>query len=186
MRRDVVAVVAAAGALLGAPAPRAGAQEGPQLRAGLAAVSQPVLLDTLARPFKVLGPRVTLLAHLVAAYDSLGIPIDFKDSGAGILVAERFSVRRELKKVRLSKYLDCGQGFNGLNANEYRITLVVAGWLHPATGDPKELRMAVVGSGMNMAGSNSQSVLCTSTGALEGVIVDIIRNRQRGLIPGGM
>ncbi|MFN8580155.1 MAG: hypothetical protein U0163_04145 [Gemmatimonadaceae bacterium] len=66
----------------------------------------------------------------------LGIPVDFKDSQAGILVAERFQVRRELKKVPLSRYFDCGQGMNGVNANIYRLTLVVASWITPLHGDP--------------------------------------------------
>ncbi len=153
-----------------------GAQgQGPGLRAGIAAVSQPVLMDSLAHPFKIMGERAAILGALVAAYDSLGIPMDFKDTKAGIVVAERFQVRRELKKVPLSKYLDCGQGFNGVNANVYRLTLVVASWISPTVGDPQEIQVAVAGSGQDMAGSNVQSVLCTSKGVLEEVLVNIAR-----------
>ncbi|MFN8571007.1 MAG: hypothetical protein U0132_03050 [Gemmatimonadaceae bacterium] len=176
MRAHILASLVAMGAVL--PFQVTPAQNtGPGLRAGIAAVSQPVLMDTLARPFKIMGERVAILGALVAAYDSLGIPMDFKDSKVGIVVAERFQVRSELKKVPLSKYLDCGQGFNGVNANVYRLTLVVASWITPQAGDPSEIQVAVAGSGQDMAGSNAQSVLCTSKGVLEEVLVNIARRR---------
>lgn len=150
---------------------------GPGLRAGLAALSQPVLMDTLARTYPVTSDRVGTFVAILAAYDSLGIPIDFKESSAGIVVAERLTVSRELKKVPLSRYVDCGQGFNGVNANVYRLTLVVATWIAPLSGAPASVKVAVAGSGMDMTGSNGHAVLCTSKGVLEDTIVQILRLR---------
>ncbi len=141
--------------------------QGPNLRVGLAAMQQPVLLDSLARPHALVGDRAIALAAIISVYEYLGIPIDYRNTEAGIVVAERFTVRRQLGKVPLSRYLDCGQGFNGLNANFYRITMVVAAWLVPAQGAVSEVHTAVVGSGQDMAGSNAQSVLCNSTGILD-------------------
>lgn len=147
----------------------------PNLRVGLAAVSQPVLLDTLARPHELSGERVAALAALISAYDSLKIPIDYRDTKAGIVVAERFSVRRQLGKAPVSRYLDCGQGMNGVNANVYRITMVVAAWLQPTTGPVSQLQVAIAGSGQDMSGSNAQSVICNSKGVLEGELAALAR-----------
>jgi len=158
--------------------------QGPGLRAGLAALNTPVLLDTLARTYPIAGARMALLTAIVSAYDSLGIPIDFRDTRVGIVVAERFTVRQELKKVPLSRYVDCGQGMNGVNANVYRLTLVVGAWLQPAGGDPAKLQIAVAGSGQDMAGSNSQSVLCTTKGVLEDLLANIVR-KKLATVPGG-
>lgn len=151
--------------------------QGPNLRVGLAAVGQPVLLDSLGRPQKVTGARATVLGAIISVYDSLGIPIDYKNTEAGIVVAERFTVRRQLGKAPLSRYLDCGQGMNGVNANIYRITMVVATWLYPNQGPVSELRIAIVGSGQDMAGSNVQSVLCNSKGILEDELATLARKK---------
>jgi hypothetical protein len=151
--------------------------QGPNLRVGIAAVSQPVLLDSLARPQPLTGARAQVLAAIISVYDSLAIPIDYRNTEAGVVVAERFTVRRQLGKVPLSRYLDCGQGMNGVNANFYRITMVVAAWLFPTEGPVSEVRFAVVGSGQDMAGSNVQSVLCNSKGVLEEEIATLARKR---------
>ncbi|MEP7344163.1 MAG: hypothetical protein ABI877_02795 [Gemmatimonadaceae bacterium] len=153
------------------------AQTGPNLRVGLAALGQPVLLDTLAHPQPLTGDRAAVLGALINVYEYLGIPIDYKNTEAGIVVAERFSVRRQLGKSALSRYIDCGQGFNGVNANVYRITMVVASWLYPATGPVSQVHIAVTASGQDMAGSNTQSVLCTSKGVLEEELAGLARKR---------
>ena len=151
--------------------------QGPNLRVGLAALQQPVLLDSLSRSQPMTGARATVLGAIISVYDSLGIPIDYKNTEAGIVVAERFTVRRQLGKAALSRYLDCGQGMNGVNANIYRITMVVATWLYPTQGPVSEVRIAIVGSGQDMTGSNVQSVLCNSKGVLEEEIATQVRRR---------
>lgn len=171
--RAIRASLAVLVTLLGAASVARGQSSG--LRVGIAASSEPVLLDTLAHAYKLSAPRDRAYAGIIVAYDSLGIPVDFKDTHAGVAVAERFQVRRELKKVPLSRYLDCGMGMNGVNANIYRVTLVVASWLEPTSGALSQVRVAVVGSGQDMTGSNSQSVLCTSKGVLEDVMMSIVR-----------
>lgn len=151
--------------------------QGPNLRVGLAAAQQPILLDSLARPHALAGDRAQILAAIIGVYDALAIPIDYRNTESGIVVAERFVVRRQLGKAPLSRYIDCGQGMNGVNANVYRITMVVAAWLYPSQGPVSEVRLAVVGSGQDMAGSNVQSVICDSKGVLEDEIATQARKR---------
>lgn len=109
---------------------------------------------------------------LIAAYDSVGIPVTSSNPGEGVLGNEGLRVRRRLKDVPLIRYLDCGSTQGGPSAETYDITLVIRTHLQPT---PEGIRattlMQATGRPVSLAGN---TINCTSTGRLEARIGDLL------------
>lgn len=171
------AIAAALGAATVAAA-AAGAQgvgQTPQARAVLPGIEGAILLDTMALPFKVRGNRDSIFTALETVFKELKLPIESRNAKSALLNNLNADISRRLGDVALSRYLDCGRGFSGSNADFYRITLAFSVWVEPATGDPQRLMVAIAASGRDPAGSRSAYSQCTSRGALEKRIADRVQ-----------
>ncbi len=168
------AIVAALGAAAVAVAP-VGAQgvgQTPQARAVLPGIEGAILLDTMALSFKVSGNRDSIFTALETVFKELKLPVESRNAKSTLLNNLNADVSRRLGDVALSRYLDCGRGFSGNNADFYRITLAFSVWVEPASGEPQQLKVAIAASGRDPAGSRSAYSQCTSRGALEQRIAD--------------
>jgi hypothetical protein len=67
----------------------------------------------------------------------------------------------------MSRFLDCGRGFNGNNADIYRVTIATAAWPEPATGTATKIHIALIGGGLDPSGAGDGYVVCTSRGFFE-------------------
>ena len=125
----------------------------------------------------ITGSRDSIYAALVAVFAELKIPVAEYDASRGMLHNVNANVSRRLGGEAMSKYLDCGRGFSGSNADFYRVTLAVSAWVEPATGEPTKLMVAIAASGRDPAGSKSAYSVCTSRGALEQRIARQVQSR---------
>ena len=120
------------------------------------------------------SPASTFKA-LIAAYDSVGIPVGNSAQGEGVIGNLGFKVRRRLKDAPLSRYLNCGTTQVAPNAESYEITLSVATQLQPVPGGTRAVTtVEAVGKPIAFAGSQ---VTCMSTGRLEALIGELIGGR---------
>jgi hypothetical protein len=154
----------------------AGAQA-PNARAVLPGYDSPILLDTLGISRPMTGSRDSIFVALDAIFSDLKIPVETRDPKAGLLHNLNSQFSRRLGGVSLSRYLDCGRGFNGNNADVYRITLAISAWVEPGTGDPQRLHVAIAASGRDPGGNNTGHSPCTSKGTLEELITSRVRAR---------
>ena len=160
------AALAATALLLGATA--AGGQGGtPNVRTVLPGFDQPILLDTLALARPISGKREAILAAVNTALAEWKILIDERDGTAGRTEHVRAEVSRRIGGEPLSRYLNCGRGFSGNNADVFRLRLAIAAWPFPLEGEPNELRIAIIASGRDPAGRRSTYGPCASNGKLE-------------------
>ena len=121
------------------------------------------------------APHATTWKALIAAYDSVGIPVGSSAQGDGVLGNLGFKVRRRLKDAPLSRYLNCGTTQVAPNADSYEITLSVATQLQPVAGGTRAVT-TVEATGRPIAFAGSQ-VSCVSTGRLEMLIAELIGGR---------
>ncbi len=175
-RRLVALLLTLAAALLSSTAPRLlAAQATPRARAMLPGMDGPILLDTIGIAIPISGDRDAIFAALGTVFTELKIPVELNDPAHGLMRNLNAEISRRLDGEPMSRYIDCGRGFSGNNADVYRITLAVAAWIEPNTGDPKSLMVAIAASGRDPAGSKSAYSVCTSRGALEHRIAERVQ-----------
>lgn len=153
------------------------AAQAPGSRAILPGYDTPILLDTLGIAQPIHGARDSIFAAISAVFAELKIPVEASNAGAGMLRNLNAQISRRLGGEPLSRYLDCGRGFSGSNADIYRISLAISVWVEPATGDAERLLVAIAASGRDPSGSHSAYAVCTSRGALERRIAAMVQAR---------
>lgn len=106
--------------------------------------------------------------HLLAVYQSMGIPITKLDSTAHIVGAERAILPHRLGKHPLSYAVDCGTTTMTAQsiADSYRVTLTALTQLQP-NGSQTVVRTTVSAAAQDQSGVSSDPLQCSSTGALE-------------------
>jgi hypothetical protein len=152
--------------------------QGP-VAAGLPGFDHPVRLDTLNSRRTMAGNRVDTFRATRAAFEALKIPMTHVDSARGYLVNLEYTRMRTLAGHRMSELLNCGLGFNGPNADEFRITMAIAGIIEPHATDQATLRVAFAAGARSVEGVSKPPVACASTGVLENRIVQFVQNRLK-------
>jgi len=113
---------------------------------------------------------------LPAVYDSLEIPITTLDGAKRLVGNSGLTLRRQLGKVSLSRYINCGSTQIGENADSYEVHLTVM-----TTVQPDESGLATVATtfeAMAKPITFAQNFSrCTSKGVLEKRIADAIELR---------
>src|SRR5690606_40865365 len=86
--------------------------------------------------------RLTASLHdALPIYESLGIPITRVDATSHIIGNEGLKVRRRLGDAPLTRYLDCGSGQGGPNADTYEVHLAVLTEAREAAPDRESTRL---------------------------------------------
>lgn len=150
----------------GGPAPttRAGAPSAEVYRSGAAVNIQPEVAEA-TREFPA-SPDAVWDA-LVQVYGNLEIEVAGADSNSRTLFNQDFVVSRRLGGEPLSRYLRCGMGISGANADQYRIHMnIVSRVTTPGEGTTR-LETVIEATGANPRGSSNTRVACTSTHRLE-------------------
>jgi len=162
----VLAVVGCASSPRGAPA-EAGTQTITQLSGD---VEAQLIHGTAASVHSVGAGLVAAWGALPVVYDSLRIPIAVVDTmnmrlGSGSFHPSRIGGRR------LSRYLDCGRGMTGANADTYRVTISLVSWVSERSGST-QVHTAIQASA-KARDVNSYPVNCSSKGVLEREIAEL-------------
>lgn len=118
-----------------------------------------------ARPDQVWRLMPTVL-------DSLGIPVNVLDAAKQTIGNSGFNTRVRLKGVPLSRYIDCGNGSSGPNADSYQVNLQFIVEVQPADGGASvRTTLQAVGKPLNYAQDYST---CSSRGNLEKRVAEMI------------
>ena len=120
----------------------------------------------------VQGTPKEVWSLLVAAYDSVGIPVNISNPPQGVLGNEGFRIRRKLKDVSLTRYLDCGNTQGGPSAETYEVILAVKTQLLPV--DQGVSATTMVDASARPVSLSGNAVRCGSTGRLEARIGELL------------
>lgn len=112
---------------------------------------------------------------LRAAYDSVGVAVGTLDPRTHTIGNLGYKVRQRLGRAPLSRYLDCGGSTQvGPNADSYDVMLSVTSTLTPAGAEATTLTTTVEADA-RPATFNQSWMRCTSKGALEKRLADLVR-----------
>jgi hypothetical protein len=110
---------------------------------------------------------------LPSAFDALGIPVRTLDPAKRIIGNPGVTLRHRLKDVPLSRYLDCGGGQMGPNADDYDVRLMFDAQVLPTEGGAKlTTTIGAVARPANYAQEYSE---CSSKGTLESRFVELVQ-----------
>lgn len=126
------------------------------------------VVDTV--PFK----PAAVFAALQTVYDKLKVKMDILDVAALQIGNQAFFNRGSFAGRRMSAYLDCGNGFTGPHADNYRIYISLISFIDPLAKDSSLVRNLLMGSAVNVTEGNRPIQDCRSTGELEARMRDIM------------
>lgn len=114
---------------------------------------------------------------LASVYDSLGITVATMDTRTRTLGNSGFKVRRQLGKVPLSRYIECGTTQIGPNADSYDVNLVLLTRLESEAGGGTRISTTFEASARPISFSQAYSN-CSSKAVLEARIIDGVKSRM--------
>src|SRR5262245_57362336 len=121
------------------------------------------------------SPITRVWAVLPSVHDSLSIPLTDLDANKHVIGNSGMKAYKTLGKTSLARYLDCGQTQGYPSAETYEIQLSVMTHVAP-DGDGTTMSTLVEAAGRPIQVS-SGFTKCTSTGALETRLAELVRAR---------
>jgi hypothetical protein len=118
-------------------------------------------------------PIEAVWQDLPAVYDSVGIPRTTIDPATHTIGNLGMQIRRQLGKVRLSKYLDCGSAQQGPSADSYDVHLKVTTQLLAEPSGHTRVTTVVDGMAKPVLLSGEYT-RCASTGEIELKVHDLL------------
>lgn len=118
-------------------------------------------------------------AELPAVFDVLGIPLNTLDVPNRTIGNNGFKVRRRLKDVPLSRYIECGSMQGEPSADTYEVYLSVITRLDPEGKGATTTVTTTVDAQARPVALAGQYTSCASKGNLEQTILDRVRMRLR-------
>ena len=122
------------------------------------------------------APIAQVWRVLPAAYDSLGVGVTMIDAKQHVLANEGLKARQKLGRVALSRYINCGATQIGPNADAYDVYATVKTKLED-NGDSTTKITTLFESAARPVQFSGDYSRCTTTGALEARIAEIIKLR---------
>lgn len=104
---------------------------------------------------------------LPEAFAAFGIPVTDLDAAHRTISNGGFTTRRRLKDVPLSRYVDCGRGSGGSNADDYDVRMSFTVTVSAADARTSKVTATLEAAARPASYSQDYSQ-CTSLGALEG------------------
>lgn len=137
----------------------------------------PVAIDSLASLVTLKVPRAQVFHAVAQALAELKVPIDTRDSVRGLVGVTSVGVMRRFANAPISRYLNCGSGITGLNADNWRVFITAFAFVDARDSSTTELRLAMVGGARDVAGSSTGPVACGSTGSFETLVAERVKLR---------
>lgn len=171
-------VACAAAVLLASIAPSSLSAQLYRARVWLPAYPNVIALDTIAIRTEFPAPRLEAFRVTAAVMETeLKIELKVRDSTAGVVGNMELVKMRSLGRTALSRYVSCGQGMTGPNADSYRVYLALIAFVDTVPDKGVRLSVALAGAAQDLQGSSKPPVKCSSTGALEGHIRRVVAAR---------
>jgi hypothetical protein len=140
--------------------------------------AEQVALDTLMQPLEFNAPYGKLYSATLAVFDDLKIPMTTKDSLKGVVGNLELKKTGSLAGSQMSRWMNCGAGMTGPNADNFRIWLSVAVMLNQTKGQTStHIRAGLVSGAEDMQGHSMAPIGCASTGALEQILLEKIKQK---------
>lgn len=137
-----------------------------------------VKLDTVGTTESVAMSSGAVFTAVRAAFDSLGIEQQLRDSAGGTIGNLELQLTRRFAGKPMSYWVDCGVGHTGPTANAYRVHLAMLVFIAGAAGGGSTLRAAVAAGAQAYGGPLADPIACQSTGRLEGVVMSVVRDAR--------
>lgn len=116
---------------------------------------------------------------LPGIYEAIAIPVGQSDAATHTIGNPSFRMRRQLGNVPLSRYFDCGRTQGGPSADSYELHLSVLTQVQQGEGAGSIVSTSIqaMAKPVSFAGD---FVRCSSKGALEARIVELLKARVQG------
>lgn len=114
-------------------------------------------------------------AALQEAYTTLSIPVTELNQQSRTIGNNAYRVRRRIGDVPTMRALDCGGDSGMPNAETYQLVLTVKSRIIPNDAGGSVVQTTLEGTGKNATTAASSDVRCSSMGALEKRIADLIK-----------
>jgi hypothetical protein len=130
-----------------------------------------------ANSLRLLQPIAKVWAIMPVVYDSLGLPVNKIDQAGYVIGAENQPVRRQLGKMPLSRYIDCGSMQGGPSADSYEVNLTLLTTLRPSeSGTTAFTVLQAMARPVSTRGDWRQ---CSSQGLLERRLAEALQKALR-------
>ena len=114
-------------------------------------------------------------AALQEAYTTLAIPVTELNQQTRSIGNNAYRVRRRIGDVPTMRALDCGGDSGMPNAETYQLMLTVKSRIIPNDAGGSVVQTTLEGTGKNPTTAASSDVRCSSMGALEKRIADLVK-----------
>ena len=114
---------------------------------------------------------------LSMSFEELKIPVDTRDSNAGVVGNSRIIKLRSFGGAPMSRLLNCGSGMTGPNADSWRIYITVLAFVEGKGSDKSVLRVGFIAGAQDIQGASKDPVACGTTGAFEMMFADRVKKR---------
>jgi hypothetical protein len=119
----------------------------------------------------------TAWAALVETFKEFDIPVTFSDKAAGEIGMVRAKLYKRMGKHPISRFLRCGEGTAGPNADMYVVFTSVLGYVRPVDAGNVMLYGLIAGQAVDLPNGRNDVVDCTSSGQFETLIVRSLTKR---------
>jgi len=170
-----LAVVALA--LHAAFVPVTSAAQSVRVRIGIVGHLAPVAVDSLASQFTIAASRTETFKAASIVMEQLKIPVDMSDAARGVVGVSSFPQMRRVAGSPISRFLNCGVGITGANADNWRVFITAIAFVDAKDSNTTDLRVAMVGGARDVAGASTDPVACGSTGVFEGMFAERVKAR---------
>jgi len=172
-------------ALLAAPAvPSVAAAQAPIVVRALVGRTGRVLADTMGASFEVPASAARTFAGLDSIFGELNVPTPVRDPGVLQIGNLEYVKRGSFAGRRMSAWVDCGNSMSGPRADNYRIELGLVAFVSPVGRESSIMRMAVIGTALDVGEAARPTVACYTTGALERRLHELLLKHLEGQGPG--
>jgi hypothetical protein len=116
---------------------------------------------------------------LPAVYEELGLPVRQMNSSTHVIGNPGFSARRQIGRVPLTRYFDCGRTQDRPSAETYELQISVLTQVQRGESEGSILSTSLQATARPV-NFPTGAVQCTSTGALEARLAEAVRTHTRG------
>ncbi len=148
-----------------------------RVRVGIVGHPAPLAIDSLASVHTIQAPRAQVFHAVAQVLAELELPVDTRDSVRGMVGVTSIARMRRFANAPISRYLNCGSGITGANADNWRVFITAFAFVDARDAATTELRLAMVGGARDVAGSSTAPVACGSTGAFESLVAERVTQR---------
>ena len=179
MRLSPSALLVAASALFACSAHA----QNSRVRIGIIGHSGPVAIDSLASAVTINAPRAVVFHQAAQVFTELKLQVDARDSVRGMVGITGTPKMRQFAGRPISRWLNCGSGITGLNADNWRVYITAFAFVDAADSATTTLRLAMVGGAQDVQGSSTEPVACGTTGGFETMFADKVKSRIAQNLP---